>query len=565
MNAGRKCLAVRSGKVSGLVRRLEGADVLRAVGIPGRLLTVEWSGPGAAESSFLFHAADGTVSYGRHRPEPGAGSLGASVREAAAAGPYSGSDPILEPLRIAYAACGPDGTDPAASRVAGAVEEFLGALDRDLLKLPVGRPLTGREYALLSGRPERVQAVAVFPWLLPWTCAGLAAGNPEPAERVLAAIDARAELLPALCREFRAEPNVVRSLAAVGAWHPRARGYPVADFETDPAFYAAAFSLVPPERRPRAPDFGRFLKAARWAAGILRDAGDHEGRAALAEASAAVWQSLRRRPYELPDRHGTAWLSDLAEQAGNNPAIGGRTFAGTLRGETVRLGAGTWAVLWALCRHHPADLPAAGRAWARKETAAVREAVREVWPPEDPVPSPFPDALGCGGGWEARRIATAGRLVAEAEAASNCLAGYLPDLLAGRRAVFAAFRPSGEPAGHFELAPGEGGVPELAQVMATRNRKPSPGLRKAAERAAAELAEAFPRAFGSEDRASCRAAKRAGMVVETARFAAHAEDALAAFAKACDRFGVEWPERGEWVPGEGSERKSPEKAGRPAR
>ncbi|MFB0964134.1 MAG: hypothetical protein QMC36_00245 [Patescibacteria group bacterium] len=327
----------------------------------------------------------------------------------------------------------------------------------------------------------------------------------------------------------------------------------MADFETDPAFYAAAFSLVPPERRPRAPDFGRFLKAARWAAGILRDAGDHEGRVALAEASAAVWQALRRRPYELPDRHGTAWLSDLAEQVGKHPAVGGRTFAGTFHGETVRLGAGTWAVLWALCRHHPADLPAAGRAWARKETAAVREAVREVWPPEDPIPSPFPDALGCGGGWEARRIGTAGRLIAEADEASNCLAGYLPELLAGRRAVFAAFHPSGELAGHFELAPGEGGVPELVQVMATRNRKPPAGLLKAAERSAAALAEAFPYAFESEVRASGRAAKRAGMVVETARFAAHAEDVLAAFAKACDRFGVEWPERAEWIPGKGTE------------
>lgn len=537
------------GGAVGFAWTAEGSSAERLVGRRGRAFGVDWPSASSVDSSVLFHGEDGSVEFVRNREGPASELLRLTSEDGLVRRAYSPADPLLVTHRVSAAMCAADGIDAAKAvdKVAPLVREFLGGMDFGLLGLSETRPLTAAEYTFLAAGPERRQAAALHEWLLPWILHGLSKPDPGPAERVLAAIDGRKELLPALCAEFSVAPNVVRSMSVLPLWRPDFfRVGPPGPYDVAPEISAKAFSLMAPEQRPDKRSAKRFLEVAVWTVRLLSESGDCGSLAAYGYAVAETWKRLRRRPYELPDFRSISWISELREVV--RVEKGGRKeppwVSGTIGNERVKLPWGAWAALWAVSRHHPADQGAEERKWLRRRMASSRALVREIFPPSYPLPAEYPDFHDGPGGWRAVRISTAGELADHSETAENCLACCLTQVLRRKRFPYAGYAPDGELAGHFEIHGAEDGSAELGQVLATKNRVPPPGLKRLAESALAAFVRETGTLFPPETRDGKfhRAAKECRIQMGLANKAAHAEEALSILRKAAERFRIGFPE-----------------------
>lgn len=538
----RHCEAVvTAGPETGFVQFAEGFR--RPVGgtaVKGRMLAVDWASPGDVHSAILFKADDGRSAFVRLSCARAVGQCPESVFEALDAAPYSSMDPTLHPARVSAGlvsrCCG--GLGEAQEQLIPYAARFLAeCYDPAVLGVGIGRPVTGSEYRFLCGGPLRRQAVEAFPFLLPTLVSEL---GTERADAVVATVDRGRELIPVLCRRFGVEPNVVRSMAALPALQPKA--YALGErMAADADAYALAFSLIAPEQRPGKEGADRFARVLAWTETVLREAGGNASRPAVAEAAAEIWKRLRRRPYALPEYPEVAWLSDLAEAVKAFPGLEPSPAEGTVCGKRKSFPPHVWAVLYALCRYHPTDLAAAGREWTRRETAYVRHAVREAFPPGYPIPATYPELFEASNGWRARRVGTVGALVEHAAAASNCLAGYLPSLLRRMVAVYALENPAGETEGHFDLRPDENDAPAVGQVKRFRNRKALPAMEAAAVEAAAkfsaEWGQHFPPPLPNR-KGGKGAVALADSAVDAARAAAHWKTVEGILGKAAERFSV---------------------------
>lgn len=536
----------------------EGAAAERLVGRRGRILGIDWRTGGGLDSSLVFHDENGQVDFVRNREGPASERLRSWLEAGVRARAYSAGDPPLEAGRLASWMSRPESglCRRAAEEVAPFAEEFLSGLDGSIVAFFESRPTTTAEYAFLAARPERRQAAALHQWLLPWMLCGLEKADPGPAERVLAAIDGRKELVPALCAELRVEANVVRSMSVLPLWRPgvpggRANG----PFDADAETVAKAFSVLAPEQRPDKRSAKRFLDVAAWAKELLSQSGNCGSSAACAHAAAETWKRIRRRPYELPAARDLSWISELAEAVGIEK--GGKNeperVSGTAAGERVRLPWASWAALWAVCSRHPVDQPSEDRKWVRRRMSASRELLREMFSPRFAFPAEYPDSHRGPDGWSAVRIATAGELAEQSELGQNCLACLTPRILRGQRFPYAAYGPDGILAGHFEIRESDDGSAVLGQVLALRNRAAPQGMKRLAESAldafVRERGDLFPPPPG-RDAKFLRAAKEWEERARLANGVAHAEETLSILAKTAAKFRIGFPgtpEEGEDV------------------
>lgn len=527
-----------------MTKRHSGAEVVKLTGRSGEMLIADWIHPGGFDSSLLIIGEDGVPEFVRNKD----GSALTLYRNRRMFGkgtrPYTVEDPFLDPWSTALAMSRPEsgeGSD-AGELLMPFVREIFAMLDDGAAKVAIGRSPTFAEYEFLREKPERPQAVAVFPWLLPWIVSGMSSPNDEPAKRVLAAIDAREELIPVLCREFGTEPNVVRSMSAIAAWHPGDYRYSYPAYEKDPAAIASALSRVAPEKRPTGKEDERFLGIMHWACAVLKEGGDTDNREAVAHAAAAVWTKLKKRPYALPDFRELNWLGELQKVATGFPDAP-KFYAGELCGKRVELMAGTWAVLWAMSRYHPVDLAAEGRKWMRTEIVAVREAIGNGFESSIGFSSGFPKEIVGKDGLSARLVRTLGELVEHSYEAKNCLSGYLPDLLNGHRAVYGIRDAEGKLVGHFDVVEGEDDVPQTEQVKSLRNRKASPAMARLAKLAVSEIAAlvraSYATPFCPENEAAKKEARQAEHVISMNTYFSHDPYAREAMEKAVELFGLE--------------------------
>lgn len=454
--------------------------------------------------------------------------------------PYSSCDPILDAHSITAGFvrnCAGD-LPALAEQVRPHVEKFLAEhYDQDVLKTKIGRPVTAREYAFLAQNERRRQAIEAMPWLL--TLIVSEYGTPFITE-LMRVIDGAEELIPALCARFGVGPSVIRSMAEFPAPAPNA--FRLGERKAaDAHSIILALDQIPPEQRPGKDRVRRFTEVMAWTETIIREAGDQASRSVVAAATAEIWKRLLRRPYSLPSYADVSWLGEMAEIVKEHPGVENRTTEGILCGKKKSFHPHLWAVLYCVSRWHPTDLAAMGREWTRRETAYVRHHVREAFPPNFPITSEFPDRFAAKNGWECQRISTVGKLVDEAAAATNCLAGYVPQMLRHDVAVYSMANPEGETEGHMSFEPDEDGNVCVGQVKRYRNRKALPAMSAAAK----EFLESVRAVRGQEfpQPLSVRASFRDGMrtavaAVDLAKTVAHDKAVKEILSKAAEKYSI---------------------------
>lgn len=506
----------------------------------GAMLTFDWLVRDEFHTATLFKCGDGRSAFIRNSTSHVVAVNPNTFFEYLDGPSYSSRDPILDAHALAAGfARGAHGRlQEAAEEIHPVAERFLADYyDPEVLKTKVGRPLTGRDYEFLQVNTARRQAVEAMPWLLPYIALNSGTGN---VTEIMRTIDGNEELVPALCKRFGVEPNVVRSMAVFPAWSPKA--FRLGELmSVDAPTIATALSQIAPEHRPEKDRVPRFMEVLGWVETILREAGDQASKSLVAAASAEVWKRLRRRPYALPFYAEVSWLFEMAQAVRDFPKVPAKPAEGTVCGKTKSFMPHVWAVAHCLCRYHPIDLAAMGREWNRREMAYVRHHVRESFPESFPIESYFPDGHLAANGWSFRRISTVGELCEESAAASNCLAGYLPGLIRRDYAVFCLVDPDGNTEGHVSLEPGEDDEMTIGQVKRYRNRKATPQMNAAAkeflERTKKEKGENYPPPLHSRE-AMKRGMDLAVSAVDGAKAIAHRKTVADILTKAAERFSV---------------------------
>lgn len=453
---------------------------------------------------------------------------------------YSSCDPILDAHLLTAGFirnCAGDLVE-MADQVRPHVESFLAEnYNQDVLNTKIGRSVTAKEYVFLAQNERRRQAIEAMPWLLTLIISEY--GTPFVTE-LMRVIDGGEELIPALCARFGVGPSVIRSMAEFPAPAPNAFRLgerKAADAHT----IILALAQIVPEQRPDKGRVRRFVEVMAWAETVIREAGDQASRSAVATATAEIWKRLLRRPYSLPSYADVAWLEEMAQIVKELPNVENRVTEGVLCGVKKSFHPHLWAVLYCVCRWHPTDLAMMGREWNRREMAYVRHHVREAFPSNFPITSEFPESFVAKNGWECRRISTVGKLVDEAAAAMNCLAGYVPQMLRHDVAVYSMANPDGETEGHMSFEPDENGQISVGQVKRYRNRKALPAMKAAA----AEFIESVSAAKGNDfpPPLSNKAAFRDGMrmavsAVDSAKAIAHNKTVEEILTKAAERYSI---------------------------
>lgn len=525
----------------GFIRISEGSGFSQAgTVIKGAVLAIDWLVRDDLNSSVLLKTEDGRSTFVRTTGWDGAKSL-ASASFGFLDGPtYSSRDPILDAHSLAASFAWHCAGDPneALAQILPIAKSFLAEnYDQAVLGIEIGRPITGKEYHFLLQNPARRQAVLAMPWLLPDIVMNY--GTQQVTE-IMRIIDGQEELIPALCKRFGVEPNVIRSMSVFPAWSPKA--FRLGELKAvDAATIALALSQMPPEQRPDKDRVFRFMEVIAWVETVLREAGDQASRTLVALATAEVWKRLRRRPYSLPSYHEVSWLFEMATAVKDFPSIDPKPAEGEACGTKKSYMPHVWAVAYCLCRYHPTDLAAIGREWNRREMAYVRHHVRESFPATFPIDSCFPDAFDATNGWKVRRIATVGQLCDESAAASNCLAGYLASLIRRDAAIYCLLDQNGNAEGHFSLEPGESDELAIGQVKRYRNRKATPQMKAAAN----EFLELMRKEKGRDypPPLNMRAAAKAGMrlavtAVDGAKTIAHKKFVEEILIKTAERFSI---------------------------
>lgn len=507
----------------------------------GALLAIDWLIRDEFFCATLFKCDDGRSVFVRNATEPVLGRAPKTLFDCLDPAPYSSRDPLLDAdaLAIAFARPCLGRLKEAAAEIRPLVERFLAAYyDSTVLDVQVGRAITAHEYAFLQVNLARRQAVEAMPWLLPYIA--LHHGTRHVTE-ILRTIDGKEELVPALGQHFGVGPSVIRAMAVFPAWSPNAfkLGEPMG---VDAPDIARALAHIAPEQRPDKDRVRRLIEVIAWVRAVLRQAGGQASRSLVAYATAEVWKRLRRRPYALPKLSEISWLADMAMAVKNWPGMNPKPAEGIVGGEMKSFRYPVWATAYCLGRYHPLDLAAMGRAWGRRETEAIREAVRKHLPVDFAFASPFTDQCVTTCGWTLQRLRTAGDLVLHSDLAANCLATWLPSLLRGQYVVYALRSPTGEIEGHAAYGPDEAGGVKIAQVFRFRNRKPTAvmmaAVQDAQSRFVADLEGSFPFPPALR-RALVRKIAQADAVIETARAAVHRETVAGIFGKTVECFQIQ--------------------------
>lgn len=479
--------------------------------------------------------------------------------------PYSFPDPKLSAAELAIAMFPAEdmegeyvGAD-AARPLIKPLETFLTRLDQDVLDAFADRAPTVSEYCFLAARGRKAaQAAAAYPWLVPFLLSSLSPNADPPARdaagNILATIERAGELLPVLAETLGVPKAVVRGMAGIPVGNLTAERW----LRNDLVAFAQCLAAVIPERRPDRGNWDGFLSTLAWCQEAVDGNADP---AVLPPLVARVWGTRLRGGRGLQDIRDVRWvLHDIREAVERAHGFGGYWLEGTVCGVRASMLPGEW-VAFDLFFRNPAGLVSEGRKWHSTVVEAVRDGVGAEFG-DWPLPRFLDRSYESASGYRVAQIDSVSDLVGQAREALNCIASYLPPLLARNFIMLSVHGPDGNLAGHAELTV-EGNatwtvpgmempasepafwLPEIAEKRGVRNGKiPEPAdraLKQAVDRIAGT--RDF-RAFFVSVSTQCDDphAIRARQFVDSVSRDCQVDRAIDAVTDACRRYGLKLAE-----------------------
>lgn len=526
------------------VRRIDGDDSAAMIGEPGQLLLVTWHRRTRRQQCyFALLRRNGDLLVGQCAGKLTAKAV-AKAHACMAISPGLVPAPSIDDPKAMI----PPDVDALTRVFADAqiglfAQPFFDDVARRLAE-DIGRDLLADERNFLFVHPWRMQAVRIYPFLLPLL---VLAGKAEPGEEVnrflavTTAIDKGEMLHPILQRMLGVPSATLKAMRTLPSRLPVSKEAESLSF-LRPDRVAPFLAGIPPEKLPIDRQWLQFLDLIAWVESIWQyhgggasDSVDTD-RIVVEFLTAGAWLELLQRPRALPSLWDLDWIDDLLRSIRTTHPWRGRLLRGSISGQDVVLPVESWAVVHAL-RRHPADLGRSERnRWGRRAYQPVRAALLDAFG-DRRLPVAVDRPVVIPGGYTLAPVPTVRALVSQSEVARNCLSDYLPGIMHRHTTIFAINRDDGTLVGHAELCLQEGRfVP--GQRAALYNRPLPSDLDDAVENSLERLGETLgdhPRPVDDEDQL---VAERARNLIHAVEARIHADAARQQLGLATLAFGL---------------------------